>query len=81
LEKNKVRIHLGGHLAYYHRQKQSWLEYALPAPVLLCQIIEEIGVPPGEVALFIVNGEIVDLGSAIVQDEDTIHLYPPIDGG
>ncbi len=76
-----MHIHLGGHLAYFHGRKLSWVEYPLPAPVLLCQVIEEIGVPPGEVALFVVNGEAVDLENAIVQDEDTVHLYPPIDGG
>lgn len=76
-----MRIHLGGHLAFYHQQKQGWMEYSLLAPVLLCQIIEEIGIPPGEVAMYIVNGEVVDRESAVVEDQDTIHLYPHIDGG
>ncbi len=76
-----MRIHLGGHLAYFHPQKQSWLEVPLPAPVLLCQIVAELGIPAGEVALFIVNGEIVDRDNAIVEDGDIVALYPPIDGG
>ena len=76
-----MRIHLGGHLAYYHSQKQSWLDYRLPAPALLSRIIAEIGVPAGEVALFVINGEIADPDTALVEDGDILQLYPPIDGG
>jgi sulfur carrier protein ThiS len=79
--KNKVHVHLGGHLAFYHRQKQSWFDYELLTSVPLCQVVEQLGIPPAEIAFSIVNDKMADLEKTIVDNNDTVQFYPPIDGG
>ena len=76
-----MRVHLAGYLAYYHDQKQSWFEHRLTAPVPLAQVLEQLGIPAGEVMLSVVNDNAVDLNSAVVNDSDTVQFYPPTDGG
>jgi hypothetical protein len=76
-----LRVHLAGHLAYYHGQKQSWFEHRLAAPVPLAQVLEQLGVPAGEVMLSVVNDDAVDLHNAVVNDSDTVQFYPATDGG
>ena len=76
-----MRVHLGGHLAYYHSQKQSWFEHRLAGEAPLSQVLKQLGIPAGEIALAIVNNEVVDLETAVVNDRDTVHFYSPMDGG
>ena len=76
-----MRLHLGGHLDWYDAQKRAWLEIDLPAPIPLVALLEQIGAPPGDVAIASVNGRLVRLESAVVSDGDTVALYPAIGGG
>jgi molybdopterin converting factor small subunit len=76
-----MRIHFGGHLAFYHPQKQNWLDYDLLGPVSLCQVVELLGLPPAEIAFAVVNNNIADLETTIVNNNDTVQFYPPMDGG
>jgi len=76
-----MRIHLGGHLAYYQPEKQSWVERRLTSPTPLRQVLEELGLPVAEIAITLVNGHLVDLESALVKDEDIVQVYPPSNGG
>ena len=77
----KIRIHFGGHLAFYHPQKQNWLDRELVSPVSLYQVIEQLGIPPGEIAFSVVNDNIADPHNTIVTNNDTVQFYPPLDGG
>ncbi|HVN53683.1 MAG TPA: hypothetical protein VMT46_05080 [Anaerolineaceae bacterium] len=76
-----MRVHLGGHLAYYHPDRQHWLEFHLSGLTPLRQAAALIGVPPEEIFLVVINDEVIDPDQAMVSDQDTLQLYPPIDGG
>jgi sulfur carrier protein ThiS len=76
-----MRLHLGGHLNWYDLQKRSWLMIQLAEPMLLVELLDRLHVPPGEVALTVVNGRLVSLEDVRVSDGDRVELYPPIGGG
>jgi sulfur carrier protein ThiS len=76
-----MRIYLGGHLSFYHPQKQQWLEVDITEPVLLTTILEDVGIPAGEVHLITVNDEIVELRNAIVSVQDNVKLFSAVGGG
>ncbi len=76
-----MRLHLGGHLNWYDLHKRAWLMIPLSEPVSLIELLQELQVPTGEVALTVVNGRLVELEQARVSDGDRVELYPPIGGG
>lgn len=76
-----MRIYLGGHLNFYHPQKDKWLEIKLQQPTRLADILASSDIPSGEVYLAAVNGEQVDLLTAIVEEQDEVRLFPPVGGG
>jgi len=47
----------------------------------LSDLLERLGVPPGEVHLAIVNGRAVQGLSATLAEGDRIGLFPPVGGG
>ena len=76
-----MRLHLGGHLNFFGEGKQPWQEIALSSVTPLIEIINRLGIPAAEIALTVVNGEMADLQSAQVGNEDEVQIYPPVDGG
>jgi len=76
-----MRIYLGGHLSFYHPQKEQWLEFDITAPVLLTSILEEAGIPAGEVQLVTLNDEIVDLYKTVISTQDKVKLFSAVGGG
>ena len=76
-----MRVHLGGHLAYYHPQKQNWFEVQLPASTPVSRVLEQLGIPAAEIVFAVVNGEVANIENTIVQNEDVIQFFPPMDGG
>ena len=76
-----MRIYLGGHLNFYHPQKDKWLEVDIEQPTPLSEILDNSGIPIGEMHLVVVNGEIVELQEATVSTQDEVKLYPPVGGG
>ena len=76
-----MRLHLGGHLAWYDPQKRSWLELHLPEPASLIELARQLGLPEGEIAVVAVNGRAARLEDARVSDGDCVELYPPLGGG
>ena len=76
-----MRLHLGGHLSWYDPEKRSWLVIPLAEPVVLVELLNRLQVPPGEVALSVVNGRLVSLEDVRVSDGDRVELYPPMGGG
>jgi len=76
-----MRLHLGGHLSWYDPQKRSWLELHLSEPIPLAELVRQLGLPEGEIAVVAVNHRAIALEEAIVWDGDRVELYPPLGGG
>jgi sulfur carrier protein ThiS len=76
-----VRLHLGGHLAWYDSQRRSWLEVHVQEPTSLPALAARLSLPMAEIAVAAVNGTPVPLADVTVVDGDRLELYPPIGGG
>ncbi len=76
-----MKLHIGGHLTFYLTQKNPDLEISLVGPTRLVDILEKLSIPAGEVVLVVVNGQLTELSTSNVTDEDRVELYPPIGGG
>ena len=76
-----MRLHLGGHLDWYDARKRAWQDLALAQPILLTDLLAQLGIPAGEVAVVALNRRAVSLAGTIVRDEDRVELYPPLGGG
>jgi sulfur carrier protein ThiS len=76
-----IELHLGGHLSFYAPQKQSRFNIPMDQPTELEGILQKLGIPLAEVAIVVVNGELVELAAALVNPGDRIELYPPMGGG
>lgn len=76
-----MRIYLGGHLQFYLPQKEQWLEVNITEPALLSKILDDAGIPLGEVQLVTINGEIVDLHEATISAKDKVKLFSAVGGG
>jgi sulfur carrier protein ThiS len=76
-----MRLYLGGHLNFYSPQPGGWLEVKLKQPIPLLAILVQKGIPESEVQLVVLNGELVDLESVIVSDQDEVKLFSAVGGG
>jgi sulfur carrier protein ThiS len=76
-----MRIFLGGHLNFYHPQKEKWLEVELNGPTRLTVLLNEAGIPTVEVQLVAVNGEVVDLEDVQVSEGDDVKVFSAVGGG
>ena len=76
-----MRIFLGGHLSYYHPEKDRWLEIDLPEPTPLVDLLNQANIPPGEVSLIVINGALAELQETIVSEGDELKLFSPVGGG
>ncbi len=74
-------VYLGGHLGWYGPQKRSHVTVHLDAPVRLADLLAQLGVPHTEIAVAAINGDPVEIATAIVSDGDRLDLLPPIGGG
>ena len=74
-------IYLGGHLNFYHPQKEKWLKFELERPTSLREILSDAGIPFGEVHLVAINGEVVELQKAIISNDDTVKIFSAVGGG
>lgn len=76
-----MRIYLGGHLNFYHPQKDKWLEVELMQSTPLRVVLNNTNIPLGEVYLVVVNGELVDLDETMVSEQSEVKLFPAVGGG
>lgn len=76
-----MRIYLGGHLPFYHPQKKQWLEVNITEPALLSKILDDAGIPLGEVQLVTINDELVDLNKTVISAQDKVKLFSAVGGG
>ena len=76
-----MEVHLGGHLAFYDREKRSQFEVHLEAETALLDLVRELGIPEAEIAIAAVNRTVVSLAEARVGDADRLDLYSAMGGG
>lgn len=76
-----MRIYLGGHLNFYHPSKDRWLAIEIKGSKPLSAILEDVGIPLAEVQLVALNGEVVDLGDAVVSEMDEVRVFSAVGGG
>jgi len=76
-----MNLYLGGHLSFYHPQKEKWLVVEGNAPEPLADLLSRAGIPLGEVHLVVVNGEVVELENAIVAAQDEVRIFSAVGGG
>ena len=76
-----MRIFLGGHLNFYHPQKDRWLEVTLKHPKPLADILDQAGIPLAEVQLVAINGEVASLKNAVISEQDEVKAFSAVGGG
>lgn len=76
-----MRVHLAGHLGWFDPDKRSWLDFPLSGPTRLSECLAALGLPPGEIALVVVNRHVVQEADPWLSDVDVLELYPPLGGG
>jgi len=76
-----MRIFLGGHLNFYHPQKDKWLAVDLIGPTPLVDLLNTAGIPLSEVQLVAINGDVVELKNALVSEGDEVKVFSPVGGG
>jgi sulfur carrier protein ThiS len=76
-----MRIYLGGHLNFYHPNRQNLLEVEFDPPANLADILTRAGVPLEEVQLVVINGEVRDIKTSLTSDRDEVRVYSAVGGG
>jgi sulfur carrier protein ThiS len=76
-----MKLSLIGYFPGYPHTAPRRLELELTAPTLLGRVLASLGIPIAEVHLAAVNGELVDLQTAVVQQVDEVKIFPAMDGG
>ena len=76
-----MRVHLGGHLAWYDPHKRARFTVTVAEPVRLTELLARLGVPAAEVAVATVNGVVVELEPTWISDVDCVEVFPPVGGG
>jgi len=76
-----MKLHLGGQFSFYLPGHPAWVEVDLQGPTPLSEVLLRLGIPPAEVHLAAVNGELVELETALVSPGDVARIFPPIGGG
>ena len=76
-----MKLYLGGQFSFYIPGHPAWVDVDLQQPALLGEVLLRLGIPPAEVHLAAVNGELVELDTAVVGPGDTARIFPPIGGG
>lgn len=77
-----MQLYLGGHLNYYDSQKRRSIQVILEKPTRLTDLLARFQVPLHEIAVGTLNGDpIFSFDQIILNDADSLRLYPPVDGG
>jgi sulfur carrier protein ThiS len=76
-----LKLYAGGHLTFYMPERKHLLEISLGAPTPLREILAQVGIPLPEVALTALNGELVEVETVIVKDDDQVRVFSAVNGG
>jgi sulfur carrier protein ThiS len=76
-----VKLYIGSYFAFYVPKRQSWVEFELPAPTRLADILSELGIPTAEIHLVVVNDQVMESPDTLITNQDIVRLYPAVGGG
>lgn len=76
-----MKLYLGSYFAFFRPDRKHWAEVDIHTPTPLDQILSELGIPPGEVHLVVLNGRLLESTDTLISNGDTVRLYPAIGGG
>ncbi len=76
-----MHLYLGGHLNYFDAHNRVNLEIELDGKQRLEDVLDRLKIPLGEIFLVSINGEVVSLQDAWINQDDQVQLYPPMGGG
>ena len=76
-----MKLYAGGYLTFYMPDQHPEIDRDLAEPIALSKLLDEIGIPAGDVRLVILNGEIVELEQAQLKNQDEVKVFPGVDGG
>jgi len=76
-----MKLYAGGYLTFFMPDQQPEVDRDLPEPIQLRKLLVKMGIPPGDVRLVILNGEIVDLEQVLLKNQDEVKVFPGVDGG
>jgi sulfur carrier protein ThiS len=76
-----MELYTGGYLTFYMPGHRAKLALELAEPLSLMSLLEDIGIPVGDVQLVVVNGNVVDLQKAVVKNQDQVKIFSAIGGG
>lgn len=71
----------GGYLTFYLPGQKSPLEIHLEEPTSLLKIVDNLKIPPAEIFLTTINGQLVELVLAVVEENDEVRILSAVDGG
>ncbi len=76
-----MKIHLGGSLAWYDKQKRSNFVVELSGSMSLNALLDKLAIPSAEIAIISINGQLLRGEDYMLKDTDEIKLYPSMGGG
>jgi sulfur carrier protein ThiS len=76
-----MKLYLGGYLDFYRPRDQYGVEVPVNHPTLLSNLLESLGIPPGEVHLAVINGQNEDPQTVVISDTDEVKLFSAVGGG
>ncbi len=76
-----MRLIAGGYLPFYLPQRKHAHQISLRAPMPLKTLLQTLGVPLEEVHLAALNGELVDIETAWVTNDDVVRIFSSVNGG
>lgn len=76
-----MKLHAGGYLTFYMPGQHPEVERDFVEPMPLSELLADLGIPIGDVRLVILNGEIVNLEQAVLENADEVKVFPGVDGG
>ncbi len=76
-----MKLYAGGYLTFYAPGQEPEVVQDISEPMALIKLLDDLGIPIGDVQLVILNGQIIDLNQAIVRNQDEVKVFPGVDGG
>mgnify|MGYP000951264245 CR=1 FL=1 len=75
------RVHLAGHLAFYHAGGEAWFTVEAALETRPADLLRRLGVPGAEVAVILVNGRLSAPDGDFLAPGDQVEFFPPGAGG
>ena len=75
------RVHLAGHLAFYHTSGEAWFEWEAAPETRPADLLRQLKVPEAEVAVILVNGRLSAPDGDFLAPGDQVEFFPPGAGG